>query len=327
MGTLCAMVPPSPESRVNGGGHGESSDRSQHLPRRRDIRPRVRVFEADPDLLYDIPAEDMSYLIRTVSVPLTTLTSGSWEPEPVDVQTLLVLDGTLMRSVHFLGRRTVELVGPGEPLCPWQRLETPSLPHDESWCALVDTRLAILDASFDTAVARWPQVQARIAVRAMGRLQWHTLKNAINRVRSLERRIHLLLWWLAERFGIQRADGVLISVPLTLGRCADLLEAHPSPTCRALGALRERSLLSSGRDGLWVLRGPSPAAEIRTTTSDRDGVGRRFGGGSSTSRMLDAGARGPPPLEPREAGAGHDRRDQGHENHKREQSLIEDPML
>jgi len=247
---------------VIGGGVAESSDRSQRLPCRRDIGPRVRVFEADPDLLHDTTADHQRYLTRTVTVPLTMLTSGPWDPEPVDVDplpTLLVLEGALARSVDLLERRSVELVGPGDILCPWQRLEAPSLPHGGSWRALVETRLALLDASFDIAVARWPQIHARLVIRAIGRAEWHALKVAVNRVRSLERRAHLLLWWVAERFGIQRADGVLISVPLTLRCFADLLGAHPSPACRALRGLRERSVLSCGRDGLWVLHGAPPA--------------------------------------------------------------------
>src|SRR4051794_30014848 len=112
----------------------------------RDI---VRVFEVDPDLLDGVQPEAACRLRRQVAVDLLVVTTGMSLPLlglMEEAYGLLVLDGMLLRRVTLAGRSSVELVGPGDVLRPWQDgggLAT--LPAETSWRALQQSPVAGLD--------------------------------------------------------------------------------------------------------------------------------------------------------------------------------------
>jgi cytochrome c biogenesis protein CcmG, thiol:disulfide interchange protein DsbE len=71
----------------------------------------------------------------------------SWIDHPNGHLGLLVLDGLLSRNVTLLGRTTMELIGGGDVLRPWDDTDAqPSVPRSVGWTVHVPTRVALLDA-------------------------------------------------------------------------------------------------------------------------------------------------------------------------------------
>jgi CRP-like cAMP-binding protein len=78
----------------------------------------------------------------------------------------------------------------------------------------------------------------------------------------VEDRLLLTLWHLGERWGRVRRDGIVVVLPLSHQRLADLIGAHRPSTTTAIGELTRAGLLSRGDDGHWVLHG-SPPEKLR----------------------------------------------------------------
>jgi CRP-like cAMP-binding protein len=83
---------------------------------------------------------------------------------------------------------------------------------------------------------------------------------ALAQIPSLQERLLLTLWHLADRFGRVRGDGVLLPLPLTHDTLADLAAAQRPSVTTALGRLRTRGLIEPGGQG-WLLRGEPPAQQ------------------------------------------------------------------
>jgi hypothetical protein len=67
---------------------------------------------------------------------------------------------------------------------------------------------------------------------------------AIAQIPSLEARLEVLLWHLAERWGVRGRDAVVLQLPLTQQLLAELACARRTSVCAAVGALD-----ASGRIG------------------------------------------------------------------------------
>jgi len=92
------------------------------------------------------------------------LSTGKWDAasaiQPdIHHRGFLIIDGLLTREVEVLGRRCVELLGPGDVLRPWQWDPDGSHVHAEvGWVVLEPTRLAVLDNGLVVRMTPWPQL-------------------------------------------------------------------------------------------------------------------------------------------------------------------------
>jgi CRP-like cAMP-binding protein len=174
---------------------------------------------------------------------------------------LLVLEGFLCREASVAGRASVELLGSGDVLRPWDdsRAEAP-VPVDSQHLALSDVRLAVLDRDFAEAVRPWPEVTDAICARLVDRARWLALQLAISRVRRVEDRVLVLLWHLADRWGRVQPDGTIVCpVPLTHQLVAGMISAQRPTVSTSFARLASEGRIAKHPDG-WTLCGAPPSA-------------------------------------------------------------------
>jgi CRP/FNR family transcriptional regulator, cyclic AMP receptor protein len=167
---------------------------------------------------------------------------------------LLVLDGMLLRRTEVAGRMSAELVGRGDLIRPWQKdlVETADDVERLEWHVLSQTAIAVLDTSFMKRVAEYPEVQARLIERAIGRARYLAVALTIAKHPCAEVRVRLMLIHLASRWGSHRESGLLI--PRLSHRTLGELTGVSRPTVTtAVGVMRRRGELESSGEGI-VLR-------------------------------------------------------------------------
>jgi CRP/FNR family cyclic AMP-dependent transcriptional regulator len=226
-------------------------------------RPRwphdiVRVFEVDPDLLRGVPAEAAARLRRQVAVDLLTVAAGMGLPWlGLDgCFGLLVLDGMLVRRVTLAGRGSVELVGSGDVMRPWQDDGYyATLPAETTWRALEPTRVAVLDEGFLSLVVRYPSVVTTLMERAVSRSHVLLTRLAIAQMPRLEERLLALFWHLADRWGRVEPGRVTVPVPVSHTVLAELVCAQRPSVSVALKHLFASGQLGRLPGGGWVLFG------------------------------------------------------------------------
>jgi CRP-like cAMP-binding protein len=223
----------------------------------------VDVLEVDPDLGGGLDGERLAAATVAARARLERLPKGAWEPAKLPPSTgdgfgLLVLSGFLVRRVGRDDRHGAELLGAGDLLRPWQTLSpTASRPFEQSWQAIAPVEVAVLDPAFAGRVAPFPEIAARLIDRAMLRSRHLALELAIVGQRRIERRIEMLFWQLADRWGVRTPDGVRVEVPLTHALLAELVAARRPSVRTALGRLAEIGTVTRSGDA-WLLGGSGP---------------------------------------------------------------------
>ena len=175
---------------------------------------------------------------------------------------LLILDGLIVRRVGGQGGFSAELLGPGDVLrvaphpgeehCPWFTTDVRGL---------VQGRVAILDGAFAEQAGRYPPVLATLLERAMARTHGISVALATAHYPRVERRLHVVLWQLAQRFGRVTPDGIVLRLPLTHALLADLTAARRPSVTLALQQLEGRGAVVR-RDGDLVLLGEPDDATV-----------------------------------------------------------------
>jgi CRP/FNR family transcriptional regulator, cyclic AMP receptor protein len=223
----------------------------------------VPVLRLDPDLGAGIESSKRETAERTCLARVLEAEAGAWDAEEAvkDHRTgfgLLVLSGTLCRRVAQGRLRGAELLGPGDLLRPWDRVgEWSSIPAEADWVVIGDARLAILDADFSRQAASFPEIAVALTRRSLLRSRYLAILVAIVNQRTIETRLNLLFWHLADRFGYVRGEWIDIPVPLTHSLLSELVAARRPSVSTALSSLRDRGVLVRNEDG-WALRGTAP---------------------------------------------------------------------
>ncbi|MCP9490356.1 MAG: helix-turn-helix domain-containing protein [Solirubrobacteraceae bacterium MAG38_C4-C5] len=173
---------------------------------------------------------------------------------------LLVIEGLLTRQIRVARRRSLELLGHGDVLRPWQpdNDEYAIVPSEAQWRVVEPARLAVLDRHFSQAVAGWPELVAAIMGRVAQRARSLAVRLAIAQIPQLPSHLLLMLWHLADRWGKVGRGGVALPLRLSHAMLADLVSAQRPSVSNALRALREKELVRQASDGTWHLRGNPP---------------------------------------------------------------------
>jgi CRP/FNR family transcriptional regulator, cyclic AMP receptor protein len=231
-----------------------------------EIRPRVAVLDADPDLAKDVPPGQLPVARARALAPTIALPPGDWRPpaprggEHRGHLGLLVLSGLMTRNINLLGRVSMELLGAEDLLRPYDDGEPgASVPHSVTYTVHEPTRLAVLDRSFAERVVPWPEVTSALIARAVRRSLWLDAHLAILENPSVEIRTLLFLWHLADRWGRVSPTGVHVGVRVTHNTLGRLVRAQRPSVTRAISGLTRRGALSCDHDGSWVLHGQAPA--------------------------------------------------------------------
>jgi CRP/FNR family transcriptional regulator, cyclic AMP receptor protein len=224
----------------------------------------ISIVDADAELADLLDDADLLQARHEALTRVQTLSTGEWdvagalEPD-VHHRGFLIVDGLLSREVEVLGRRAVELIGPGDVMRPWSWDEEGSHVHAEiGWLVLEPTRLAVLDHGLVARIVRWPQLGVELFNRGTRRAHHLAVALAIAHHQRVEDRLLLTLWHLAERWGRVTPDGIVVPLPLPHSRLADLVGAHRPSVTTAMGALAREGKLSRRDGGDWLLHGEPP---------------------------------------------------------------------
>lgn len=222
----------------------------------------VRVLEEDQELAGVVAPEERAVAERQLVAQAITLSPGEWGgAEGVageDCLGLLVLSGVLVRSIGRSGRLGAEVLGPGDLVRPWQDGESGSLDFGTSWTVVAPARVAVLDQPFGRRVCGFPELVAALLARSTQRARSLAVTMAIAQEPTVEARLELLLWHLADRYGRVRTNGVIVPVILTHNILARLVAARRPSTTTALGRLAQRGVVERHVDG-WLLTGEPPS--------------------------------------------------------------------
>jgi CRP/FNR family transcriptional regulator, cyclic AMP receptor protein len=224
----------------------------------------MSIVDADDDLaaLLDDAARERAR--RDALTRVRRLSPGVWDAEAavesgIHHRGFLVVDGLLSREVDVLGRRCVELIGPGDVLRPWRWDEDGSHVRAEvGWLVLEPTRLAVLDNGLVARMVPWPELGVELFARGTRRAHHLAVALAIAHHQRVDDRVLLTLWHVAERWGRVGRDGIVVDLPLSHQRLADLVGAHRPSVTSALGELAKSGALSRRESGEWLLHGAPP---------------------------------------------------------------------
>jgi CRP/FNR family cyclic AMP-dependent transcriptional regulator len=228
----------------------------------------VSIVEADPDLADLLDPRQLERARHEARASVLRRWPGDWdaaasiEPERYH-RGFLIVDGLLTRDVQVIGRQCVELLGHGDVMRPWTWDGEGSHVHAEiGWTVLEPTCMAVLDQQLVMRIAPWPQLGVELFNRGTRRAHALAVSLAISYHQRVDDRLMLTLWHLAERWGRVHSDGIVVPLPLSHQRLADLVGAYRPSVTTALGNLVHAGSLSRRENGDWVLHG-SPPRELR----------------------------------------------------------------
>jgi CRP/FNR family transcriptional regulator, cyclic AMP receptor protein len=228
----------------------------------------IAIVEADPDLGELLDPGDRERARREARARLQRLSVGEWDAAAAlehdrHHRGFLIVEGLLSRTVEVLGRRCCELLGHGDVMRPWQWDDEGSHVRAEvGWVVLEPTQLAVLDHGLVRRMAPFPQLGVELFNRGTRRAHHLAVALAIAHHQRVDDRLLLTLWHLAERWGRVHTDGVVVPLPLSHQRLADLIGAHRPSVTTAMGELARAGTVSRRESGEWVLHG-SPPEELR----------------------------------------------------------------
>jgi len=224
----------------------------------------VSIVDADPDLGDLLDPGELERARREALARVVRLSTGEWDAgAALEVDShhrgFMIVDGLMSRTVDVLGRRCCELIGHGDVMRPWQWDDEGSHVRAEvGWVVLEPARLAVLDHGLVKRIVPWPQLGVELFNRGTRRAHHLAVALAIAYHQRVDDRLLLMLWHLAERWGRVHPDGVVVPLPLSHQRLADLIGAHRPSVTTAMGELTRARTLSRRDDGDWVLHGAPP---------------------------------------------------------------------
>jgi len=220
-------------------------------------RSRVSLLRVDPALRAALAPEDLALAEHALVAPCRRLPRGRWAPEMIAVGgahpfAALLLEGVVTYEITLAGRRSAQLLGPGDLFRPWSSTEA-SLRYASSWSAAGDAAIALLDDHFLVAARRWPRLAAVVYERLADQMEVAAVRAAIVALPRVEQRVLALFWQLADRWGVVRPEGVVVRLALTHELIGRLVGAQRPTISLALHTLAEQDLLCRDDTGEWTL--------------------------------------------------------------------------
>lgn len=210
---------------------------------------------------------------RHILASVRSLDRGVWDTsaDPAVVAAnfgLLVLEGFLTREALVAERSSIELLGERDVLCPdvADNDAFVNVAQQGKWQVHQPARFAVITDDLVGGFAGLRRVLAELNRRTVRRSRALALRLAIVDEPQLDRRLELLLWHVADRWGQRREKSVHVTAPLTRDLLARLAGAHPSAVSRTLARLDDRGVVSR-QNGLFVLHGAPPAGASTTRMS------------------------------------------------------------
>jgi CRP/FNR family transcriptional regulator, cyclic AMP receptor protein len=231
----------------------------------------MAVLRREPDLASGLPGGARKRAFQECVADVKRIQRGDWDAQSSGLDPggfgLLLSAGYLLRRVGQGGRFGAELLGPGDLVRPWLvASEGESLPAEPHWTAITPVEAAVLDLEFAQHAAPFPAVAIQLVDRAMLRSRNMAIAMAIVHQPRIDRRLHMLLWHYADRWGTVSASGTAVDVPLTHGTLAELVGARRPSVSTALGKLADESKVRRAKDRWLLLGGPPGELEELPST-------------------------------------------------------------
>ena len=225
--------------------------------------PTIDVLEREPELGRGMPEGRREQARQACVAAMARIPKGEWSPRGSTADPggfgLLIDSGFIVRRVGQGSRFGAELLGPGDLLRPWQTVGgEASLPFEPRWTAITPLSVAVLDADFVRRAAPFPGLAVQLVDRTMLRSRHLAIALAVIHQPRVDRRLHMLFWHYADRWGRLGADGVRIDVPLTHALLSELVAARRPTVSTALGQLQREGIVLREGEG-WRLLGGPPA--------------------------------------------------------------------
>ncbi len=221
-----------------------------------EVHEHIALLAHDAELAGIVDPAQRGPATRASVARVMHLDVGAWTPPAGSPHAvgLVVIEGLLCRRAGYAGRRSTELLGPGDLLRPWQAAGDGDavVAVQDTWTVLLPTRLAVADEAWAARMSGWPGVFAVLTGRAVERSHRAAALAAIRQIRQLDERVWLVLWRLAERFGHVHPDGVHLQLPITHGTLAELAGARRPSVSAALARLYRQGRVSRAGNG-WRL--------------------------------------------------------------------------
>ena len=247
----------------------------QPVGARRIARSRLEVanlLDLDPDLGRALAPVRLEAARRELQLRVFGVEAG-----PCHLETaasgdngwlgFLVVDGLLARELLAHDVASMELLGAGDLLRPWDESADPELLEAVvRWSALARARLAVLDQHVAARLARYPEIHCALLERCMWRTRRLAVLQAISQLNRVDRRVLALLWHLAERWGRVTPDGVAVPLALSHRMLGQLVGARRPTVSTAMAVLARAGEVVRADDGSWLLTG-SPVGRPDATTA------------------------------------------------------------
>lgn len=214
------------------------------------------ILRDDPDLAQHLEPADAEIasrraVARVVCAPKGLFYAPEVLPGGPGTLGMLILDGLLLRAITVADRPSVEVLGSGDVVRPFEPEPDPrAIVH---WWGLRPARLAVLDASFICRMSHHPEVIAELAGRLSLASARGGVRLSIVQQPRLATRLHFMLWHLADRFGRVHPDGVVLPVPLCDTLLGWLGGASRPAVNRAVKELERTGRISRRPDSSWWL--------------------------------------------------------------------------
>ena len=225
----------------------------------------IALVDADDDLAALLDPSELERARREALARVQRLSPGEWDAaaaldRDAHHRGFLIIDGLLTRGVDVLGRRCVELLGHGDVMRPWQWDDEGSHVRAEVGGQVLEpTDMVVLDHGLVQRMVPWPQLGVELFNRGTRRAHHLAVALAIAHHQRIDDRVRLTLWHLAERWGRVHSDGIVLPLPLSHQRLAELVGAHRPSVTTAIGELTRAGALSRRESGDWVLHGAPPS--------------------------------------------------------------------
>ena len=237
------------------------------------LTSRVPLLDIEPSLGAQLCPDEYREAQRSCAAALVGLRRGrrvAWgslgSDDPV-ASAFLVIRGVLTRRLVVGDRRGSELLGPGDVFYPSSVPGERMVVSETSWRVEETALLAVLDEQLHRSLADWPRLLMMLHERSVRRSHSLLVRLAIAEQPQIARRVHLVLWHLADRWGTVEAHGVFLPLKLSRVALADLVCSTRESVSRSLGVLERRGLVR-GRSSGFFLRFPSPAQSEGAPSDD-----------------------------------------------------------
>jgi hypothetical protein len=218
----------------------------------------VRVLDEDPDLAARLTGDRLEQARSRLLAGVARRPVGELVLPRAQAGALglLILEGVLVREVLMEDTVSAELLGAGDVLRgPHGEHATRLLRSHVRWTVLQPARIAVLGPRFAAAVGDYPEVSGALFDRVAERAERLAVTQAICQLNGVDRRVHSLLWHLAERWGRVAGDGIVMPLPLPHRIIATLVGARRPTVSTAIARLGEDGRVERRANGAWLLRG------------------------------------------------------------------------